>query len=125
MGKGPRSSDTSTESNIGRNITRSMTIVRFRSCGTVGYWPTENQKDGDMLCDLVARFVREQFVSYVSNKVGTKGEGKREPFFLLVKMRQTNRQGSRPLVVTERSSKKVTSVQTFSTPKCLHKQRII
>src|SRR4051812_12115467 len=33
-----------------------------------------------MLCDLDARFVRKQFFSYVNIKVGTKGEGRREPF---------------------------------------------
>src|SRR3954469_25578926 len=54
--------------------------VRFRSCGTVGYGTTKNREGGDMLCDHDARFVREQFVSYVSNNVGTKGEGRREPF---------------------------------------------
>ena len=54
--------------------------VRFRSCGTVGYGPTLYKKGGDIPCDHDARFFREQFVSFVGNKVGTKGEGQREPF---------------------------------------------
>ena len=33
---------------------------------------------------MIARHVREYPVSYVGNNVGTKGEGRREPFFLLV-----------------------------------------
>src|SRR3954464_3387278 len=91
--------------------------VRFRSCGAVGYGPTKNREGGDMLCDHDARFVREQFVSYVSNKVGTKGEGRREPFFLLVKTRKTNCQGSRPSVVTEKSS----TIVTGCTDKVVHR----
>ena len=66
------------------------------------------RKGGDILCDHDARFVREQLISYVGNNVGTKGEGQREPFFLLVKTRRTNWQGSRPSVVTEMSSTMVT-----------------
>ena len=54
--------------------------VRFQSCGTVGCGPTLNKKGGDILCDQVARYVREQLVSYVGNNVGTKGKGQREPF---------------------------------------------
>ena len=53
-----------------RNVIR----VRFRSCGTVGYGPTSCKKGGDIPYDHDARFVREQFVSFV-NKVGTKGKG--------------------------------------------------
>ena len=82
--------------------------VRFRSGGTVGYGPTLNKKGCAILCDQVARYDGEELVSFVGNKVGTKGEGQREPFFLLVKTRRTNRQGSRPSVVTERSSTIVT-----------------
>ena len=57
-----------------------MTRVRFRSCGTVGYGPTLSKKGGDIPCDHGARFVREQFVNFVGNKVGTKGEEQIEPF---------------------------------------------
>src|SRR3954469_4003637 len=80
MGKGPRSSDTITESDIGRNITRSMTRVRFRSCGTVGYGPTEGKKGGDIPFEHEARFVREQLVNDVGNIISAKGEGRRESF---------------------------------------------
>ena len=83
--------------------------VRFRSCGTVGYGPTWNKKGVGIQCDQVERYDEEEPVSFVGNNVGTKGEGQREPFFLLVKTRRTNRQGSRPSVVTERSSTIVTS----------------
>ena len=69
--------------------------------GPVGYGHTLNKKGVDNQCDHDARFVREHLVSFVGNKVGTKGEGQREPFFLLVKTRRTNRQSSRPSVVTE------------------------
>ena len=68
----------------------------------MGYGPTKNREGGDILCDHDARFVREQFVSYVSNNVGTKGEGRGEPFFLLVNTRRTNWQSSCPSVVTEK-----------------------
>ena len=79
--KGSRASGISNASGIGLNITRKVTRVRFRSCGTVGYGPTLNKKGGDNQCDQVARYVREQLVSYVGNNVGTRGEGQREPFF--------------------------------------------
>src|SRR3954468_12438898 len=79
VGKGPRSTDTSTESDIGRNITRSMTRVRFRSCGIVGYGPTLNQ-GGGIQCDQVERYDGDQLVNYVGNNVSAKGEGRREPF---------------------------------------------
>ena len=78
--KGFRASGINIESTIGLNITRQVTRVRFRSCGTVGYGPTLNKKGGGKQCDQVARYVREQLVSYVGNNVGTKGEGQGEPF---------------------------------------------
>src|SRR4051812_43351049 len=109
MGKGPRSSDTITESDIGRNITRSVTRVRFRSCGTVGYGPTEGKKGGDIPCEHNARFVRDQFVNYVGNIIRAKGEGRREPFSCLIRRGGPNWQSSRPSVVTEKSSTIVTS----------------
>ena len=71
-----------------------------------------NKKGGDLVCDHDARFVREQLVSYVGNIVGTKGEGRREPFSLLVKTRRTNWQSSSPSVVTEMSSTMVTGLLT-------------
>ena len=52
---GSRASGISAESDIGMNITRQVTRVRFRSCGTVGYGPTLNKKGGDKQCDQVAR----------------------------------------------------------------------
>ena len=55
--------------------TRTYRRVRFQSCGTVGYGPTLYKKGGDIPWDHDARIVREQFVSFVGNKVGTKGEG--------------------------------------------------
>ena len=45
----------------------------------MGYGPTLSKKGVDIPCDHDARFVREQFVIYASNNVGTKGEGRREP----------------------------------------------
>src|SRR3954463_5581497 len=56
-----------------------MTRVRFRSCGTMGYEPTENQGD-DIQCDQVARYDGEQLVNYVGNNISAKGEEQREPF---------------------------------------------
>ena len=82
----------------------------------MGYGPTSNKKGAGIQCDHDARFVKEQLVSFVGNKVGTKGEGQREPFFLLVKTRRTNRQGSRPSVVTEKSS----TIVTGCTDKVVH-----
>ena len=46
----------------------------------MGYGPTSNKKGADIQCDHDARFVREQLVSFVGNKVGTKGKGQRKPF---------------------------------------------
>ena len=52
--------------------------------GPVGYGPTmwvKSRKGGLTSCTItIARHVREQHVSYVGNNVGTKGEGRREPF---------------------------------------------
>ena len=58
---------------------RKVKESQFRSCGITGYGPTKNREGGDILCDHDARFLREQFFSYVSNNVGAKGEGRREP----------------------------------------------
>ena len=58
--------------------------VRFRSCETVGYGPTMwffFLIGAVTSCTvMIARHVREYHVSYVGNNVGTKGEGRREPF---------------------------------------------
>ena len=102
-----------------------MKIVRFRSCGTVGYGPTLYKKGGDIPCDHDARFVREQFVRFVGNKVGTKGEGRREPFSCSLR-----RGGPIGKVLVHRWSRKVINNRNRlygqgSTPKCLHKQTII
>ena len=68
----------------------------------------------------------EQFVSFVGKKVGTKGEGQWEPFFLLVKTRRTNWQSSCPSAVTQKSSTIATrGYWRGSTSRCLHKQEII
>ena len=61
----------------------------------MGYGPTLNQ-GGDIQCDHDAGFVREYLVNDVGDNVDTKGKGRREPLFLLVKTRQTNWQSSRP-----------------------------
>src|SRR3990170_1665263 len=53
--------------------------VRFRSCGTVGV-SIESREDGVICSDMTAKPVRGYHVSYVGNNVGTKGEGRREPF---------------------------------------------
>ena len=74
----------------------------------MGYGPTEGKKGGDIPCEHDARFVREQFVNYVGNNISAKGEGRREPFFLLVKTSRTNWQSSHPSLVTEKSSTIVT-----------------
>ena len=58
--------------------------VRFRSCGTVGYGPTmwvKSRKGGDILHDHDSKACQRVACQlYVSNIVGTKGEGRREPF---------------------------------------------
>src|SRR4051794_14096585 len=95
MGKGPRSSDTITESDIGRNITRSMKRVRFRSCGTVGYGPTKNREGGDMLCDHDAR-LSENNLSAMSATMSVPGAVDIENHLLLVNTRRTNWQSSCP-----------------------------
>ena len=54
------------------------------------------------------------------------GRGTKRTIFLLVETRRTNRQSSRPLVVTGMSSTKVTgSYRQSCTSRCLHKQWII
>jgi len=54
------------------------------------------------------------------------GRGTKRTIFLLVEMRRTNRQGSRPSVVTGMSSTIVTrSYWQSCTSRCLHKQWII
>src|ERR1041385_7319516 len=79
MKEGSIASGISTEFDIGRNITRSMTRVRFRSCGTVGYGPTLNQ-GGGIQCGHYAGFVRKQLVNDVGNNIGTRSSGQGEPF---------------------------------------------
>ena len=57
--------------------------VRFRSCGTVGYGPTMwffLIGAVTSFTVMIARHVREYQVSYVGINVGTKGEGRREPY---------------------------------------------
>ena len=124
MGKGPRSSDTSTEFDTGRNITRLPKRVRFRSCGAVGYGPTLNKKGVDIRCDQVARFVKEQLVNYVGNNISAKGEGRREPFSCSLR-----RGGPIGKVLVHRWSPKVINNRNRlcgkgSTPRCSHEQRI-
>ena len=69
-----------------KNISESRLYrrVRFRSCGTVGYGPTmwvKSRKGGDILHDYDSKaWQRVACQLYVSNIVGTKGEGQREPF---------------------------------------------
>src|SRR3954468_24519659 len=99
--------------------------VRFRSCGTVGYGPILNKKSVDIQCDCDAMFVREQFVSFVGNNVGTKGEGRKEPFSCSLR-----RGGPIGKVLVHRWSPKIINNRNRlygqgSTPKCLHKQTII
>ena len=60
------------------NITKQVTRFRFRSCGTVGYGPTSNKKDGGIQHDHDARFAREQIVSDVGKNIGNKDSGQRE-----------------------------------------------
>ena len=65
---------------LGAGVYRS---VRFRSCGTVGYGPTMWLKVGRALTScavMIARHVEGKPISYGGNNVGTKGEGRREPF---------------------------------------------
>ena len=67
--------------NFGNRVYRR---VRFRSCETVGYGPTMwffFLIGAVTSCTvMIARHVREYHVSYVGNNIGTKGEGRREPF---------------------------------------------
>ena len=56
----------------------------FRSCGTVGYGPTmwvKSRKGGEILHDHDSKACQRVACQlYVSHIVGTKGEGRREPF---------------------------------------------
>ena len=72
------------------------------------YGLTLNKKGVDIQCDQVSRYDGEHLVNYVGNNISVKGKGRREPFSLLVNTRRTNRQGSCPSVVTEKSSTIVT-----------------
>ena len=92
---------------------------------TVGYGPTLNKRGGDIQCDQVARYDGEQLVSFVGNKVGTKGEGRREPLSCSLR-----RGGPIGKVLVHRGSPKCYQqswqlVRSSSTLKCLHKQTII
>ena len=69
-----------TESSARNNLgNRGYRRVRFRSCGTVGYGPTmwvKTRKGGDILHDHDSKaWQRVACQLYVSNIVGTKGEG--------------------------------------------------
>src|SRR4051812_10556180 len=67
-----------------------------------GLW-AHIEPGGDIQCDQVGMYDGEKLVNYVSNNISAKGEGRREPFFLLVNTRRTIRQSSRPSVVTKKS----------------------
>ena len=68
--------------------TKNQKIVRNRGCtggsgsDRVEPWrgTIESRENGDILPVTTTRYVRGQSVSYVGNIVGTKGEGRREPF---------------------------------------------
>ena len=65
-------------------VNRVYMRVRFRPYGIVGYGPTmwvKSRKGGDILHDHDSKACeRVACQLYVSNIVGTKGEGQREPF---------------------------------------------
>ena len=68
--------------------TKNQKIVRNRGCtggsgsDRVEPWrgTIESRENDDILPVTTTRYVRGQSVSYVGNIVGTKGEGRREPF---------------------------------------------
>ena len=103
--------------------------VRFRSCGTMGYGPTmwvKSRKGGDVLRDHVSKACQRIACLLCRQQHRYQGRGTKRTIFLLVETRRTNRQSSRPSVVTGISSTIVTgSYRHDCTPRCLHKQKNI
>ena len=101
----------------------------FRSCGTVGYGPTmwvKSRKRGDVLHDHVSKACQRITGQLCWQHRWYQGRGTKRTIFLLVASRRTNRQSSRPSVVTEMSSTIVTQSCWHScTPRCLHKKKNI
>ena len=99
--------------------------VRFRSCGTVGYGPTmwvKSRKRGDVLHDHVSKACQRITDQLCWQHRWYQGRGTKRTIFLLIETRRTNRQSSRPSVVTGMSRTIVTgSYWQICTPRCLHK----
>ena len=103
--------------------------VRFWSCETVGYGPTmrvKSRRSGDILHGHDSKACQRVACQLCRQQHRYQGRGMKRTIFLLVETRRTNRQSSRPSVVTEMSSTIVTQSYWHScTPRCLHKQRIL
>ena len=85
--------------------------VRFRSCETMGYGPTmwiNSRKGGDVLHDHDSKACQRVACQLCRQQCWYQGRGTKRTIFLLVETRRTNRQGSRPSVVTGMSSTIVT-----------------
>ena len=99
--------------------------VRFRSCGTVGYGPTmwvKIRKGGDVLRDHASKACQRVACRLCRQQRRYQGRRTKRTIFLLVETRQTNRQGSRPSMITGMSSTIVTgSYWQSGTTRCLHK----
>ena len=83
------------------------TGVRFRSCGTVGYWPTmwfKSRKDADILHGHGSKACQRIACQLCWQQRWYQGRGTKRTIFLLVETRRTIRQSSRPSVVTGMSS---------------------
>ena len=114
-----------------KNISESKIYrrVRFRSCGTVGYRPTmwvKGRKGDDILHGHDSKAYQRIICQLCQQQRRYQGRGTKRTIFLLVETRRTNRQSSRPSVVTRMSSTIVTgSYQHDCAPRCLHKQKNI
>ena len=78
--------------------------VRFRSCGTVGYGPTmwvKSRRSSDILYGHDSRAGQSIACQLCWQQRWYQGRGTKRTILLLVETRRTNRQSSRPSVVTE------------------------
>ena len=85
--------------------------IRFRSSGTVGYGPTlcvQRRKGSDILHGYDSKACHRIAYQLCWHQRWYQGRGTNRTIFLLVETRRTNRQSSRPSVVTGMSSTAVT-----------------
>ena len=93
--------------------------VRFRSCGTVGYGPTmwvKIRKGVDILHGHDSKACQRITGQLCRQQHRYQGRGTTITILLLVETRRTNRQSSRPSVVTGMSS----TIVTGSTDRVVH-----